>query len=808
MKIDLFLKENTIYLKMLMALVITFWLISTYESLNIHFIDNSFTHLFQILLIKWINDFWAVVLIGFILYPLFYYSKYLISKKNHWIVHLTLIILILSNYSLVEYTLTTLLNLGADFLGYSVNDMLSTVGNSESFTFSSLLPIIFWPIVYFGTFKFLKSKTVETPKPSKTLIVIGVFIISKVLISSFSDKNLENKIVFLFSDIMKSKLDFYHVNANRDMNRNDYPLLRDANEIPDVLSTYIPIGEKKPNIVVIVLESLGSEFVNGNEYSGFMPYLDSIIDKSLYWENFVSNTGRSFGILPSLFGSLPYGEKGFLELTDTPSHLSLLSILKGNGYKTTYISGGPSQFDRKVNFLEYNSIDRLVDEKLYNKDFKKTDVDGNGFSWGYPDEEIYKMALMEMQDTIKPRLDVIMTLSNHEPFIYPNQEAYEQDAEQRIEKLEKTEQTKAQLLHHKNIIGCLMYTDDALKKFITAYKASKDFENTIFIITGDHRLIPMAQKDKLCRFHVPFMIYSPKLEKGQKFKGISSHWDVTPSLIKYLSANYKFKPIQEIAWMGNGLDTSKVFRGEKFIPLMRYKGSINDGIYKDYFYSDGELFKITEKFETYETSDGFALKEVNDTLFEFKKINAYITENKRLYPDSLNVYVNRKKYFSKEELTTIKHYANGKTYDQLLLIARDLAFEKNYEEASLLCEYILNEYPNYTDAILLKGRIYAWQRNFKMAELTFNNALKRDPYYFDIYLALLDMYWWSNQESKSEALYNSALQNQVVNPEISVKMFNYFNRNNKPEKANQLLDSLITVYPNEAAYKSLKADVK
>jgi hypothetical protein len=39
-------------------------------------------------------------------------------------------------------------------------------------------------------------------------------------------------------------------------------------------------------------------------------YLDSLIPKSLYWENFVSN-GRTFGALPSILGSLPYGEKDF-----------------------------------------------------------------------------------------------------------------------------------------------------------------------------------------------------------------------------------------------------------------------------------------------------------------------------------------------------------------------------------------------------------------------------------------------------------------------------------------------------------------
>ena len=45
---------------------------------------------------------------------------------------------------------------------------------------------------------------------------------------------------------------------------------------------------------LISIEGLGTEFINGNQYSGFTPYIDSLISNSLYWENFVSNSGRTF----------------------------------------------------------------------------------------------------------------------------------------------------------------------------------------------------------------------------------------------------------------------------------------------------------------------------------------------------------------------------------------------------------------------------------------------------------------------------------------------------------------------------------
>ena len=50
------------------------------------------------------------------------------------------------------------------------------------------------------------------------------------------------------------------------------------------------------------------------------------------------------------------------------------------------------------------------------------------------------------------------------------------------------------------------------------YAKRPEYNNTIFIITGDHRLIPIVQKDKLCRFHVAVFNFSPMLKKIRKIQ--------------------------------------------------------------------------------------------------------------------------------------------------------------------------------------------------------------------------------------------------------------------------------------------------
>ncbi|AUP79793.1 sulfatase-like hydrolase/transferase [Flavivirga eckloniae] len=797
MKFNIEKEAITTYIYLTLSLMGGLWLVSLFELFALKTLE---TNIFLASIYKLVNDFWSGITMGVLCFPLFMLLTQFVKKQALTVIKVLFVLLIIIQFSLVKYTITTNLNLGVDILGYSFDDAFSTVSVSESISITYFLPFIIFPLLFLLLFRYVNN-TLNARK------LIGLGIISAVLLGCLkltipqaSHNSHQNKIAFLTNDIIKFQHEKSKLNASSFANRTDYPLLKSSHNFKDVLSPYLTFNKEKPNIVVIVVEGLGSEFVNGNEYSGFTPYIDSLIQKSLYWKNFVSTTGRSFGILPALFGSLPYGETGFLDLTKTPSHISLISVLKANGYKTSYYSGGPSSFDRKINFLEYNGIETLIDENKYGPGFEKTKGNDGGFSWGYPDSEIFRKALTSFETEKQPRLDIVMTLSTHEPFEYPKKEAYMAQVDKLLASSRTFESIKEQVIDHKDIFGCLLYTDNAIKEFMHAYKQRSDYSNTIFVITGDHRLIPITQKDKLCRFHVPFLIYSPMLKKADSFKSVSSHWDVTPSLLQSLTKNFKFKPLNKVPWVGKGLDTARQFRNIHKIPLMRYKGSINDFIYKDYFYSDGELFKINENFGTYKVSEAVITKTMADSLLAFKKMNAYVTQQNKIFPDSLNIYITPKTEFSPKQLASINKHAEGKTYDDVLFIARDLSFKKQYKTARLLCDYILNEYPNYTDARILKGRSLAWEQDYEKSEKVLLNAIKRSPYYDDGYLAILDMYWWSGQDEKSIKIFEQAITNDVINPEISFKMAKAFKRIDNTKFAIKLMDSIIKIHPNNSDY--------
>ncbi|WP_226789137.1 LTA synthase family protein [Polaribacter porphyrae] len=757
---------------------------------------------------KFLNHFLTILFVFIIFLPFYYLLAKKKSKKGLLFIKIIFIILIIVEFSLTKYSLTTLLNLGADLLGYSLDDIYLTVTSSESTSIFYFISFLIFPILFLASCFFLKKAEFFKYSGRIFITITLVVLILKFALPSFSESNYENKTYFFIADVIKYQLEKREVNAIQLEGNNEYPFLKPSEATKDVLSPFFNIGVEKPNIVILLVEGLGSEFVGDRQFSGFTPYLNSLIPKSLFWDNFLSNTGRTFGALPSLMASLPFGEKGFLEIENTPTHISLFSILKKNGYTTSFFSGDQSSFDKKINFLEYNGVENIIDENKYDDSYPKSVNGSNGFTWGYSDYEIFKKTLSVLDDIQTPRLDLITTQTIHEPFTFPVKEKYLVKIDSILNSGTKLKATKKQISSNKDIFASILYADASIKMFFEAYKKRSEFKNTIFIISGDHRLIPIAQKDKLCRFNVPFFIYSPMLKKAAKMKAINSHYDFVPTILSFLSKNYDVTLPKETAWVGEGIDTSKIFRNIHKIPLMRYKGSINDFIYKDYMYSDGNLFKIKEDFNTYKISDKKVLNEITNHFKTFKSLNAYATQNDKIYPKNADAVVAEIYQFTPEELAKVEEITKDLTIDDMFMAARQKAFNNQRETARLICNYILKKVPNYVDVRILKGRTLAWDGKYKAAEEELLNALKRSPYYDDVYLALLDMYWWSSQNEKSKIIVEKAIKNQIKNDDVAFKMARAFATMNNTEKAEKIIDSILKKQPKNKVYIKFKKSLQ
>jgi len=676
------------------------------------------------------------------------------------LIFVLLLILLLIEATLISYFCTALVPLGSDLLGYSFKDIKMTIANSGGISW--IIPLAFTVIIsmFVGLYKISSKYYHHISKMYPfTIILLSMFIATLFIEGKPINHNKTQYLALNLYDTSTEDTSY-----NSDV---EFPLIK-TQPTENVLGEYFELKEEKPNIVFIMVEGLGRDFVGeGAEYGGFTPFLDSLTTKSLYWENCLSNTGRTFGVLPSLLGSLPFGKSGFMELEKYPNKLTLFSILKNNGYHTSFYQGTNSSFDNVDRFLSSENLDFVLDKSGFGSKYQMQEEDAAGASWGYPDKELFKKSMSLHRNAEQPRMEVYMTISTHEPFMPPKQDLYEAEVAKLLSHGDFDGKTEKVIEKNDNVFASLLYTDDAVKYAFEEYRKQPNYDNTIFIITGDHRLIPIPQRNNISRFHVPLIMYSPLLKKTRKMSAVNSHFDVTPTLLALMESKYELTMPKKVAWMGNALDMSEKFQSNKNIPLMRNKNELKEFVDGEKFYSDGSVYSLDDNMEVGST---FGSSNSEDKLMAFKSMNAYVTNNNKIIPDSLAIFSIKKEKFDASEIVWINSVYNGQNFDKVYMIARELAFEREYKKSLLLSRYILSEAPSHIDTKILTGRVNVWMGNYDKSIEILQECIKMNPNYIDSYSALFDVYYWSERPKEALELVAKVQENSSSAHEIKDKI--------------------------------------
>lgn len=573
------------------------------------------------------------------------------------------VILVAVHATLAEYFLQTLVPLGAELFGYSVTDIGRTVGAAG-------IPVGF--IINAALMLALViAALVMAPKRLKfsnglSFALLGLYA-TAMLLSMAWRTNTWKPGLEASNNISLNKSYFFYASCYRyleDSRQKDnvpdaaleggvgplsantapptyideahYPFLHKVDPDADVLSPFFNKAGSAPNLVFIVVEGLGRAFSNKDAYLGsFTPFLDSLSEKSLYWSNFLSAGGRTFAMPPSIFGSLPFGRNGFLELGDQmPAHLSLFSVLRQNGYSSNFFYGGDARFDNMDKFMKINGT-AVYDAKSFPVGYARMPASNSGFSWGFGDGELFRRYNQATAASKSPTCNVILTLSTHSPFLINGQEKYLQLVEQRMRDLGLDDTQKNDHRPYANQYASILYMDNSIRQFFDDYSRRTDFNNTIFIITGDHRMPEIPMSTKIDRYHVPLIIYSPLLRRAQAFGAVSSHFDITPSLLSFFQHQYNYKVPSVATWMGAEMDTTHAFRSAHAYPLMQTKNDVSDYLLDDYLLNGDDLFRLGDKMDLEPVKDEDKKNQLKAALERFRQKNSKLVNGVRMMPDSL-----------------------------------------------------------------------------------------------------------------------------------------------------------------------------
>lgn len=478
-----------------------------------------------------------------------------------------------------------------------------------------------------------------------------------------TDKNIVNKIWYCINSCIKERNAYKQIGKdgeikllhteydktfinnykrffpNRKIIDDKYPLERIDN-IDNVLGSYFYKSNKKPNIVIIIVESLGSDVFGQNKHGiTFTPFLDSLARHSLVWTNCLSSTHRSFGAIPAITSSVPHGMKGF-QFGNIPEHNSLISILKDNNYHTSSFYAGDYSFDKIYDYLIKEDIDFMSPFFQESKGKSPKLVDKS--YWGYHDKVMFRrsMEIIKGREKDSLYLDIFTTISQHDNYLKLNDKEEEKYYHNKVDEIISSLPREDQEFMNdiKGFLASTMYGDDAIRYFFNSYNEYYKDRNTIFVISGDHSL-NLDSDNPINAFHVPLIIWSPALIKSQRFHSVVSHNNITPSLNTLLRENYEIETPENVHWVSDGLDTAIEFGSKLKTYFLGYTRKKNMCVFEDYFYTE-EI-----KTQAYRIKDSLILEEIeyNDIYDKLKlyqntmaHIDDYSYSNNKLTKNPIN----------------------------------------------------------------------------------------------------------------------------------------------------------------------------
>lgn len=278
----------------------------------------------------------------------------------------------------------------------------------------------------------------------------------------------------------------------------------------------------RKNIVMITVESLSADFLAayGNE-DGITPNLDTLIEKSLVFDNLYAAGNRSVRGLEALTLCIPPSAgESLIKRPDNAGLFSTGTVLRENGYTTSFIYGGDSYFDNMRAYFSGNGFE-IIDKYCYPKE----DITFSNI-WGTCDEDSYRVALKEFDKKAEsgtPFHAIIFTISNHRPYTFPEGKiTYDGEMKSRS--------------------AAVKYTDFAIGQFLAEASRRPWFGNTVFIVVADHCASSAGKTSiPVDKYHIPAIVYSPGFIQPRRVDKLCSQIDLMPTIFSLLHFSYDSK---------------------------------------------------------------------------------------------------------------------------------------------------------------------------------------------------------------------------------------------------------------------------
>ena len=247
---------------------------------------------------------------------------------------------------------------------------------------------------------------------------------------------------------------------------------------------------------------------------------------------------------------------------DVTSLNTLGATLSARGWSPHFIYGGYGAFDNMNGYFGaqgYKVTDR--------RNFADGIIEFENI-WGVADEHLFDQVLLEIDREHaagKPFFGHVMTASNHVPFTYP------------AGRIDIPSPGKRP--------GGVKYADYAIGRFVEMAKKKPWFDNTVFLFVADHCAFSSGKtKIPVHRYHIPAIVYAPKLIAPRKVDTLASQIDLVPTLLAML-----------------GLSGDDHFVGRDILAMRPEEGRALLSTYQNLGYLKGDVMTVLQPKRRIET---------------------------------------------------------------------------------------------------------------------------------------------------------------------------------------------------------------
>lgn len=307
------------------------------------------------------------------------------------------------------------------------------------------------------------------------------------------------------------------------MNNADYPFARAQQPI-----SIIP--ETKPNVVLIVCKNLSmyKTSMGGNKLNA-TPFLYELSQKGVFFENcFAPAHGTARAIYAILTG-IPdvQGRKFSAKNPLTLHQYSLLNNI--DSYEKVFFSGANAplkNFEPLLQQIDGINIVRQEDFKV-----QPTTV------WGLNDTDLLLEVGEKLNQLSSPFFAMVHTSNNQKPFKQESENVNWRN----LRMMEKDSLKRYGFESWEEYLS-LSYSDYALEQFFNSVSTQPYFDNTLFVLVGDHGFEGETMdyaggpwsSHRLNELHVPLLFYAPKLLTPQHIEKVVSQIDILPAITALL----------------------------------------------------------------------------------------------------------------------------------------------------------------------------------------------------------------------------------------------------------------------------------